>query len=374
MAEKSVYLIYGDDDYLVGDKAGKLVKELVPAGDSSFGLDVVDGAAATVEEALNAVGECIAAMQSMGLFSADKLVWFKNVNFLSDTRTGKSEAVKSELSRLADMIKAGLPPGVKLVITAEKADKRKAFYKACKSAGELHEFNLPDVSRKDGARSAGAMLDSVLVENGIKLKGGARGLFLAKVGGNTRHMVNEAEKLALYVGKGGVATVDHVQAIVSASTEAAAWDLEDAFGKRKLTEALNIMRQLLFQKESPIRLVVGLEGRIRDLMLYRDALDRGWIERSSGWTAFKWGDVGAEADELFGDCFERDPRKIHPFRVGLLAEQAIGFSRKRLQYCLEKVTEAHATLVSSRVPQEMVLELLLVRMLVGIKRRGAKSR
>jgi DNA polymerase III delta subunit len=213
------------------------------------------------------------------------------------------------------------------------------------------------------------MLGQILEEKGLKMDSGARQLFLAKVGGNTRHMVNEAEKLALYVGGAGSVGVADVQSIVSASTEAAAWDLADAFGRRQLTEALNILRQLLFQKESPIRLIMGLEGRVRELMIYRDALDRGWLKKGGSRGSFGWVDVGPDLEVVFGEYFERDPRKIHPFRVGLLAEQAVGFSRKRLVYCLEQVTEAHAKLVSSRVPQEMTLELLLVRMLVGVKRR-----
>ena len=66
---------------------------------------------------------------------------------------------------------------------------------------------------------------------------------------------------------------------------------------------------------------------------------------------------------IFSDDFERDPRKTHPFRIGILAAQANRFSMAELRHCWRTAEKAHIELVSTSVSQPMTLELLLINML-----------
>ncbi|MBT3192266.1 MAG: DNA polymerase III subunit delta [Verrucomicrobia bacterium] len=365
MATPSIYLIYGNDEYLVSAKAKQIVAALVPEAEHMLKLDIVDGAVDTVDAAVSAIGACLASIQSLGLFSTEKVVWLQSASFLADNRTGKSATVLEHVQRLAALVKAGLPPGQVLVITASGVDKRRAFFKACKASGELHEFSIPEKSYQ-ADRVAAEKLDQMLANAGLQMSSRAKIAFLEKVGVDTRQLINEVEKLAIFVGENREVDVAQVDAIVSSSREALAWDLADAFGKRELSRALAILRQLVFQKENVIGLVMGLENRIRELLIYREALERGWLVSKQGYggrPSLGWGTLEPELEQIFAEQMGRDPRKIHPFRVSLLGEQARKFSMKRLRYCLAQVTEAHATLVSSRIPQEMTLEFLLIRML-----------
>ncbi len=365
MSNSSLYLIYGNDEYLVSAKAKQIVAGLVPEAERALKLDVVDGAVDGADGVNTAVNQCLSALQSLGLFCEERIVWLQNASFFADTRTGKSAAAQESVARLAAQIKAGLPSGQVLVVTTGAIDKRRAFFKACKAAGELHEFSIPEKSYQ-ADRVAAERLDKLLVKSGLQMDSRAKVTFLEKVGVDTRQLVNEVEKLSVFAGDRKRIDVDDVRAIVSSSREALAWDLADAFGKRELSRALAILRQLVFQKENVMGLVIGLENRIRELLVYREALEKGWLVKSSGYggrSSLAWGDVPPQVDQIFADYMGRDPRKIHPFRVSLLAEQARKFSSKRLKYSLQQVTEAHAKLVSSRVPAEMTLELLLIRML-----------
>jgi DNA polymerase-3 subunit delta len=377
MPDTNVYLISGNDEYLVSAKSKQVVAALVPEEERALKLDIVDGAVDGVDAATGAVSQCLAAVQSLGLFSEDKVIWLQNASFFADNRLGKSQAVQDQVARLTEGIKAGLPAGVVLVITTPQIDKRRAFYKACKAIGELHEFVVPEKSYQ-ADRVAGERLDQLLSKAGVKMTAAAKSTFLEKVGTDTRRLVGEVEKLSVYVGDGRQVDVADVAAVVSSSREAIAWDLADAFGKRDLPRALATLRQLVFQKENVIGLIIGLENRVRDLLVYREGLEKGWLVSKSGYggrPSVAWADLPPEAELAFSEQMGSDPRKTHPFRVGLLAEQARKFSRKRLLFCLREVTQAHAKLVSSRVPAEMTLELLLVRMLAtgGKRRRVAKE-
>jgi len=371
MPSTSAILIFGGDEYLVSAKAKETVNALVPPSEQALGLDVIDGNVDTVDTALSAMASCLEALKTVSLFNQGKVVWFRDVTFLTDNRTGRSESVKTRVSELAAMIKGGLPSGVNLVVTATAVDKRYAFYKACKSAGTLVEFAVSDKayqSERDAAERVGEILSKV----GLRMSQPVRDVFLAKVGTDTRSIVGE--KLSLYIGGKGEVTIDDVKAVTSASRGAIAWDLSDAFGKRDLAGALVILRQLVFQKESSVGLVLAIESRVRDLMIYREALDNKWLTEGKGYggrTSYKWGKVPPDVDRTFTEDFQRDPRKTHPFRANLLAEQARRFSRVQLARAHRMTIAAHEKIVSTSLPDEMILELLLTKILA--KRKQARG-
>lgn len=371
MAGSSLYLIYGSDEYLVSAKAKKTVSALVPEEERTLKLETVDGIADNADSAIAAITQVLSGLRSLGLFGDEKVIWLQDATFFADTRVGKTALVQEHVAKLVELIKAGLPPGQTLVITAKGVDKRRAFFKACKAAGELHEFAIPEKSYQ-ADRLAAERLDQLLSKRGLEMTSRAKITFLEKVGPDTRQLVNEVDKLAVFMGPSKRVDVEQVLAIVSSSREALAWDLADAFGKRDLSRALSVLRQLVFQKENVIGLVIGLENRVRELLIYREALEKGWLVNKSGGgrPGLAWADVPPEAEMAFAEHMGRDPRKIHPFRVSLLADQARKFSRKRLMYCLHQVTEAHAKLVSSRIPKEMTLEFLLIRMLATARSKS----
>jgi len=360
----SVYLIFGEDEYLVSAKAKELVNGLVPDENRALGLEILDGRADTADAAVDVLARCAGGLQTMGLLGGSKVVWLQDVNFLADNQVGRSETVKSHLNGLADTIRSGLPWGQILIATAPRVDKRYAFYKACKASGEVHEFDVPDKGYL-AERQASVNLKRILAETGMTMTQNVASAFLERVGIQTRQIVSEVEKLAAFIGERNEITLSDIESVTSASRSVLTWDLADAVGGRDLGRALGVLRKLMFQKESPIGLIIGLERRIRDLTIYREALDKGWLSRTAGGRGgrVQWGGLPDEVDATFSEGLNKDPRSTHPYRAGLLAEQARGFPSRHLRRCQEALADAHTQLVSSTVPQSMILELLLIRLL-----------
>jgi DNA polymerase-3 subunit delta len=299
----------------------------------------------------------------MGFFGNQKVTWFKDVTFLTDNRTGKSESVKTKLGELTALIKKGLEAGQILIITSPKVDKRYAFYKACKAAGDVSEFSVPDKAYL-AEKQAAERLRELVSMSGLKMPQSVMTVFGERVGFDTRRMANEIEKLSIYLGDRKDVKVADIEAVTSSSQSALAWDLADAVGKRKLGRALEILRQLIFQKENTIGLIITIENRIKDLAFYREALDRKWLMMKKGYrgNTLEWSNLPPAVDEVLGSM-KKDPRQIHPYRAGLLAAQAGLFSREELTRCRKTAIQAHEKLVSSSVPAQTVLELMLIRML-----------
>jgi DNA polymerase-3 subunit delta len=359
---KRAYLIFGDDEYLVSAKAKALLSRLIPEGQEAWVQETVDGAADTVDAAREAIGQCEAALESLGLFGGERVIWLRDASFLSTSGPGGSENVRGRVGDLAARVKAGLPDGICLVVTSPSVDKRSAFYKAFKANGELHEFSVPDKAYQ-AERQARERVRELSEKLGLKLGGREEEAILERVGTDTRQLANELEKLAVYLGKEARVTREAIDAVVCSSRTAIAWDLLDAFGEGDLKRAIAVMRQLLFQKESPIGIIMQVQSRIRDLLIYREGMDQGWLRVGGGGRAeAQWGSVPADAQRLFGEL-SKDPRKAHPFYAGKLAAQARRFRMSRLRRCQRVALEAHHQLVSSSQGPGMILEMALIRMM-----------
>ena len=103
-----VHAVIGTDEGRVSEEALALFNELKPVGEAEeFTNDVIEGTAANAEEAYRACARTIEALQTVGFFGADKIVWLKGANFLADDRTGGSERAKEGVEDLLEVLKAG---------------------------------------------------------------------------------------------------------------------------------------------------------------------------------------------------------------------------------------------------------------------------
>jgi DNA polymerase-3 subunit delta len=357
-----LHVVVGEDEYQVSTTARKVVDALCPPDEQALGLEVIDGQAETVSGALEAITRCVQALNTLGFFGGRKVVWLRDVNFFSGGAVAKSEQVKERVQDLQGLLEAGLVAQQALVISAPKIDGRSAFFKTCKARGKLYDFRLPAQAHRQ-EEQAEEWARQVFHRKGLRIRGGVLEAFLQKVGTDSRQIVQEVEKLLVYLGGRKDVEADDVQAVVSSSRETIAWDLADAVGGRDLPRALGLVRQLLFQGESPVGLIIGLETRFRELLLYRACLDRGWLEvgGTEPWLKVRWSSA-AEADQALA-ALAKDPRETNPFRAGRLAGQARRFSVAELTRGLSACTETHERMVSSGVPPGLNLEFLLLRLL-----------
>ncbi len=363
----SVYLFMGDDEFAAGIAAQQFIHKLVPESERAFGLEIIDGRADNEEGVSVAIKRCLEAFMTRGFFSEQgKVVWWRDVNFLADGQVAQNEEVKSKVKELAQFLKDTPPGGNVLLVTAPKVDKRSSFYKTCASLFEVKEFSLPEKT-KEVENYGRAALRQALSDHKLRASPAAIELFISKVGADSRQIFNEVEKLALYThGQSGVSEYD-IDAIVVSSSESALWDIQDAVGKRQLSRALQILHRLLAQKESAIAIVTVIVNRVRELLVYREALDRGWLRLKPGYGGGgmlgEWNNLTPDVEEVLTVALKKNPRALHEFRVGILGQQAQAYSLNALKNNQRLAMAAHESLVSSSVPEETILEVMLAKMM-----------
>lgn len=364
------HLICGDDDFLVALEARALIDKLVPAENRLFGLEIIEGRVESVDESLAAIRKAIEALMMDGLFVSNALVWLRDPAFLSNDRLARVEAIKGPLGELTTLIKAGLPEGQHLLLTTSRIHRASALFKAFGASGEIKDFGN-NLKAKECTRRAGAFLDHWLPVVGIALDEAVKEQFLARVGNDSRQIASELEKLRCYAGPGKPVTAADVEAIVSGGSVTEIWRLLDAFGRRDLAGLIRLLRLLLSQSEHPIRLANSLDSRVNDLILVREALDRGWAQADS-YAGLRWSPLPPAAEAWLA---ARDPdiRKWPSFRVKGLMVQAAAWTLRELRVARHLLIRMREDLVSSPLPQEWLLEVCMIKALGGAKARRPRA-
>jgi len=358
---KQVYLYMGDDDYPMGVAARELVNTLIPPAEQAFGLEIIEGRADSEDEIVATIKRCREALVTPGfLMARGKVIWWRAVTFLADPRFAAFDSVKAGMKDLAAILDEGHAGDATLVITAAGMDKRSAFYKLAASKFEVREFLLPEKAYLLEQHGRG-ILARELKGKGITMDADTQELMRLRIGADARQIAMEVDKLDIFLGGRKQATEKDVKAVISPTGTAVMWDLMDAVGNRKLPEALSIVRDLFANRENARGIMASLSTRLRDLLLYREALDKGWLRMKGN--GAEWGGVPETLDSVLSTCFKRDPRTLPPYVAGKMAQQARCHSTASLRANQRLLVETHEKLVTSRVAEQTILELMFIRML-----------
>ncbi len=361
-----VSMFYGNDSYWVTASAKEYLSQRVPEDRQVFGLDTIDGLVESSSAASLAIRKCLEALDTPSFMGGDKVVWLKNASFLGASgRATRGEEVKACLERLAQLVKKGVMPGVSFLITAPDVDKRSAFYKACEKAGDTREFAVTEKSYQIDQQAI-SIVQSALKDAGLTAGAGAVEALVEREGCDTQQVRNEVEKLRNYLGDRKEVTRDDVEAVVCSVRGSQAWDLADAVADRKLGKALQVLNRLLYQKTSPLYIMAILEGRFREFLVYREALDRGWLRMStgaSGRTNVSWEGIPEADAAMVAEILGKDPRGLPAFITGLRAQQAMVFSKPAILKIQKRLMESHRLLLTTSTEPQWILEMLLIRIL-----------
>jgi DNA polymerase-3 subunit delta len=357
---QSIYLVGGTDEFSIKETAAKLAEKLAPKS-GEFGVEIIEGAAANQDDALRILARVKEALTTVGLFGADKLVWLKNTNLLADERGVTAEAVKDALTDLADLLKQGLPAGVRLLISALGCDRRKALYKTIEKTGAIQFFEALDDS-KEADEDIAEFIQRRLTAEKKSLNHAGFELFRELVAPNLREIANELEKLCLYVGARAQITETDVRAICSASRQAVIWELTDSLGARSLRRSLAALDNLLANGEAPLGIVSMLSAQFRFMLLMKDLMTRRLIQ------------AGENAGLAFVKAFEALPasatahfpktkegKNPSPWRLYRCALAAKHYSQAELIAAMDVLLLANLQLVSTQLDERLVLEQAVVK-------------
>ena len=303
---KPFVFVCGPDDFLVNRAGQERFEALAAAAQvDEFGREVVSGFCANIDEVAAAVNRFRDAVQTVPMFGGLRVVWFKDVNFLADTVTGRADGTLEQVAALQELLEKVNPDEVAVVITASPVDRRRSFPKWCEARADFQ------LAGGDGEAAGDALLAVALAaarELGATFADGAVEVLLEKTGPNSRLITEEVQKLAAYAAEDdGPATIteDHVVQLVAKVAEGDFFAAANRFFAGDLRGTLAELQRHFFAGGDARPILAALQNRNRILLQARVLLDAGELRAPSeryGFDKAAWAAAqGRHADQFGGD-------------------------------------------------------------------------
>ncbi len=303
-----VYLLYGEETYLVHKYRDSLRKAVVADGDemnfSYFQGDGID---------FNEVREI-----------ADTLPFFQEYRFVLIEDSGLFKNANDFADYLPSM-----PESTVLAFAEKEVDKRSRLYKYVKKNGLAVEMKA--MSAKDTKQ----FVTEKLKEAGREIRGSTAAYFLAQVDNSLLNLENEIEKLAAYtLGRGEVRRED-IDAVCSVQVTGQIFQMLDAVAEGKKAQTVRLYHNLLSVRESPMAILYLLTRHFSILLQIKEI------------------GQGISRAEIASKI------KIPEFTVGKYQAQARHFSAARLQEMIESCVDAEYAFKRGRIQSQIGVEILL---------------
>lgn len=179
--------------------------------------------------------------------------------------------------------------------------------------------------------SAMDWIEGALAWRGKRITKGASRLLLELVGTSQGILDSELEKLVAFVGENEVIEEHHVQELVAGVRTRTLFQLADALGEGKLSEALRIMNLLMDQGTNPLATLSMLARQLRLLH-----------------SALLWRKGAADA------CF--DQNQVPEFLRERLLRQCINWSEERILRALMGLAQIDREIKSGKLEARWLLD------------------
>lgn len=270
------FYLHGSDEYRKEAAVKSLVDAHLDPATRDFNLDRLRGREVGTEQLASVLG-------TPPMMAEWRVVVVTEVEGLSGSPRSREILVSTAKAP---------PPGLALILSCTPPSKAK-FYKELEDAARSLEFRplAPD-------DVPGWLMEQAREELGVEMDPAAARALAAAVGTDLGVLTKELEKLSDYVREGEPITREDVEAAGTHLPTQDRWKWMDLVGERRFGDALEGLRVLVGQGESPVGLVAGLATHLLRLGVLREAgpqeLQRvlpdrqRWLARTLGPQAGRW--------------------------------------------------------------------------------------
>lgn len=358
----SFFAIVGTDEGLVREKSLALYNELTGGTDDGFTHETIDGTADNSDSAYEICSSAVQALQTVPMFGGDKVVWLRNVNFLADSVTGRSQRTEEGVERLRACLEAGLPNGVRLILSALGVDKRRGFWKFIQKQAEVQSFDRIDTSRDGWQEEVAQVVIGRAAELGLEFEDEALEVFVLLAGEQTQQIGNELEKLGLYLGpERRTVRLEDVNVLVPLSRDAVVFEIGKAIQTGHAKRAIELVDEQLEADESAIGIMrASIISVVRSLFAAKLILTQ-FKPPTRSYQQFAGALNKLPENERAWLPQKKDGSGVNVYPIFLALDHAASFRFEDLQHLLEATLEADKALVTTGLDHRLILHRLIVQ-------------
>lgn len=370
-ANSNFHVVVGTDDGLVREEALSLYNHLTGGNDDGFTHETIDGNADNSEGAYQLCSAAIQSLLTMPMFGGDKVVWLRNVNFLGDDITGRAQRTEAGVEALRTVLEKGLPDGIKFILSADKVDKRRAFWKFLEKNASVRTFDKIDISRDGWQDEVGRLVEVRAKELGLDFEHDALELFIMLAGEQTKQIANELEKIDLYLGlERRTVTEEDVRALVPLSRAAVIFETGKAIQMGNVARAIQLIDEQLAAEESAIGIMrASIINVVRNLYMAKLILEK-FKPNAGSYGAFAGALNKLPAADRAWLPQKKDGSGVNVFPIFLAVPNAKNFDLDGLQHVMEQTQKADQLLVTTGLDHRVVLHRLIAE--IAAARKGKR--
>lgn len=254
----SVKLLFGEETYLLEAKLKRIKRD--------FG-ELVKGINFIQIDDTNAQ-ELIADIETPAFGYEKKLIIARNTGLLKkEKKTAKGqELIANKLvSKIADYIDENISlinEAVELVFVEEEAEKN-SLYKAIEKNGEVIQFallKLPELIQN---------IQKICAAYKVKIDNTTAKYFIECCGANMQDLINEIRKLIEFVGQEGIITTKDIDLLSTKQIDSVIFDLTDNLGKKDIKKAMEVLNNLIYEKEPIQKILITLYNHFKKLYIVK---------------------------------------------------------------------------------------------------------
>lgn len=309
---KQIYLLYGEESYLKRQYRERLVRAMIPEGDT-MNYAVYEGKNIDIKEVIDLA-------ETLPFFASRRLIVFEDTGFFKNAGTD-----------LADYI-TDIPPTTYFLFIEKEVDKRNRLYKAVKAKGHIVELTVQDEN------TLRRWVLGLVKKEKKQMEGADAAYFLNKVGTDMENITQELEKLFCYtIGRDRITRDDIDQICVTQITNHI-FEMVNAVAGKDQKRALDLYYELLALKEPPMRILFLMTREYRLLFHVKGLMTNGYGKK----------EIASKAG-------------IHPFAAGRYMDAAKRYELGELRTVMEEGAQLEQNVKTGLMTDTLAVELFIVK-------------
>lgn len=308
---KSVYLIYGEEDYLRKQYKDRMREALI--GDDTMNYNYYEGKGISVKELID-VGE------TLPFFNERRLILVENSGFFSSSQEELAGYLKEK------------PETTCFLFVEKDVDKRNKLFKTVSSLGYAANMTAPD------ERTLIRWISGILKKEQRFMREDAMRHFLERIDTDMENIRRELDKLVVYTDGAQEITVGDIDEVCTVYTESQVFDMVRSVAEKQQSKALDLYYDLIAQKEAPMRILYWITRQFNQLYQIKDLQSKGYPDH-----------VIAERMGVRDFVVRKNKTLCQRFSLEEL--------RKSIQICVEREEDVK----TGRLNDRMAVELLIIQ-------------
>lgn len=308
---KHVYLLYGEERYLIRQYRDKLKKAMIDPDDT---MNIASYEGGDVD-----VKELIIAADTMPFFAERRLILVQD-----------SKLFKKNTELLAEYFE-NIPDTTYFVFVEDEVEEKTKIFKAANKVGSTVKFVTPksDILQK--------WIIGRIAKEGKDITQAAYQSFIDKTGTDMENIEKELEKLICYTMDKKAIEVADVEAVTTEQISSKIYELVNVISNHQQKQALDMFYDLLSQKEKPSRILYSLVKHFDTLLTIKIMSSQGFHTR--------------EMEDRTG---------LKDWMIRKYMGQAKAFSVEILKKAVRDGVEYEEAIKTGHIEEQMAIELFII--------------